>query len=117
MLLEEGSRLDAIGNVESLGRAARIAQRNAQGLVVGGQVSLRGDRPAAYAKRLVGLQVVVLAPARDIGPCDRNILAAADFKRPGEARIWNATSFREMRTRAMHAARCMGGAGGNRGKR
>ena len=115
-LFEEGSRLGAIGNIESFGRAAGIAQRNAQGLVVGGQVSLRGDRPAAHAKCLVGLQVVVLAPARDIGPCDRNILAAADLKRPGETRIWDMASNRQMRTRIMDNTR-MRGTGGNRGKR
>src|SRR5882724_10441851 len=61
--------------------------------------------------------MVVLAPARDIGPYDRGILAAAELKRPDETRIWHRTSIGEMRARAMHHPRRMHCTRGKRGKR
>src|SRR6266404_4745344 len=48
--------------------------------------------------------MVVLAPARDIGPRQRDILAAADLKRPGKTRIRNRAGIWEMRA---HATRWM----------
>ena len=42
---------------------------------------LRRDRLAAGAKRLVSREMIVLAPAGDIGPGDRRILAAGDLQR------------------------------------
>src|SRR5882762_2268637 len=49
---------------------------------------LRSDRLAAGAKRIVRQEMIVLAPARDIGPADRSILTAADLKRRGQGGIW-----------------------------
>src|SRR5713226_4665185 len=49
---------------------------------------LRRDRLATGAKRLVSPEMIVLAPARDIGPGDRSILTAGNLKRPGQTRIW-----------------------------
>src|SRR5664280_1890237 len=57
--------------------------------------------------------MVVVAPARDIGPRDRSILAAADLKRPRQTRIWDKTRRCEMRTRAR---RVMGRTRAIRGK-
>ncbi len=62
---------------------------------------LRGYRLAAGAKRLVREQMVILAPAGDIAPTERGILAAADLKRPGEAGIWQMTGFGRMPARGM----------------
>jgi hypothetical protein len=49
---------------------------------------LRGYLLAAYSKRFIGLQVIVLAPALDIAPTDRGVLGAADLKRQFEFRVW-----------------------------
>jgi hypothetical protein len=91
MFFEEGARPGAIGNLRRPRRTAGLAQRNPQGFWRCGQRVLRGDRLAAYTKRQVGREMIVVAPAGDIGEGQGNILAAADLERKGEARIWNET--------------------------
>jgi hypothetical protein len=39
--------------------------------------------------------MVILAPALEIGPRDRRILAVADLERPIEKRIWDVTGIWE----------------------
>ena len=109
MLLEEGPGPGPVVDIESSGGPAGIAQRGTQRLRFGGRLALRRYRPAAGAKRLVGEQMIVLAPARDIGPRHRCILAAADFKRPGELRIGQVTGGWKMRTRVMRSVGTMRG--------
>ena len=88
MLLEESFCLRAVGQFEAFGDLAGIAQRGAERLRIGRRRSLRRYRPAADAKRLVGGEMIVLAPAGDLGPGDRRILAAVDLKRQFELWIW-----------------------------
>src|SRR5258707_15189519 len=68
---------------------------------------LRRDRLAARAKRIVGREMVVFAPARDIGPGDRSILTAADLERQGKTRIWEMArrSIWKMPTRMIRSKR------------
>src|SRR3954451_16408356 len=106
MLFKKAFRLAGVGDVERLGRAAGIAQRNAQGFGIGGRFSLRGYRLAARAKRLVRLKMVVPAPAGHIGPCDRQVLATADLQRRGQSRIWNRSSGWRMRAWSARGIRC-----------
>src|SRR6266849_9260592 len=49
--------------------------------------------------------MVVLAPARDIGPCYWDILAAADLERPGKARVWNWPGISKVRTHIVGSVR------------
>ena len=57
--------------------------------------------------------MIVLAPARDIGPGHRRILAAADLKRQFKMRIWQGTDGAAaaetlMRTRVTRRKRIQG---------
>jgi hypothetical protein len=107
MFFEERPRLASIGNIESFGRAAGLAQRCAQCLGIDERILLLGDGSATDAKSLVGQEVIVLIPACDIGPRDRRILAAADLNRPLEARIGEGTRVRKVLTRVVGGSRVM----------
>src|SRR5207253_11202034 len=96
MLLEEGACLGAVGNLRSPRRAAGLAQRNPQRLCSGRQRVFRSDRPAACAKRPVSREMIVVAPAGDVGPGERDILAVADLERKGETRIGNRARIAKM---------------------
>src|SRR5258708_21927744 len=96
MFLEKSLGPGAVGNVERSRLPAGSAQRRAQGSGIGGRRSFRGYRLAACTKRLIGLQMIVLAPACDVGPRDRDILAAADLERPCETGIWNEARARKI---------------------
>src|SRR5260370_41713669 len=61
--------------------------------------------------------MVVLAPARDIGPRHREILAAADLERPGQARVWNRAGMWKMRAHATRRMRAMRAVRGKRSQR
>src|SRR6266851_7118989 len=61
--------------------------------------------------------MVVLAPARDIGPRHRDILTAADLERPGQARVWNGAGMWKMRAHAVRRMRASHGARGKRSQR
>ena len=87
VLLEEGFCGGAVGEFETLGDTAGIAQRRSQRFRIGRCAGLRRDRLAADPKRLVGDQMVVIAPAGDFRPGHRRILAAIDLKRQFELRI------------------------------
>ena len=87
MLFEKGFCRGAVGEIETLRYATGVAQRDAKGFRLGRQRVLRGDRLAAGAKRLVGGELVVIVPAGDLRPGERQILAAADLKRQFQLRI------------------------------
>ncbi len=108
MLLEEDLGLSPVGKIESSGGPAGISQRGTQRLRFGGRLALRRYRLAACAERLVGEQMIVLAPAHNIGPRQRRILAAADFKRPGDTGIGQGTRSLDLRTSVIRSmgARC-----------
>src|SRR5258708_14754145 len=91
MLFEERLRLGAVGKFEPFGDPAGIAQRDAKRLRIGWSHGLGGDRFAAHAKRMVGGKMIIVFPARDIGPGQRRVLAAADLQRPFEVRVWQGT--------------------------
>src|SRR5260370_25008220 len=61
--------------------------------------------------------MVVLAPARDIGPRHREILAAADLERPGQARVWNRAGMWKMRAHAVRRIRATRAVRGTRSQR
>src|SRR5205085_12112577 len=87
MLLEESFCLRLFGQFQAFRDLAGIAQRGAERLRIGRRRSLRRYRPTADAKRLVGGEMIVLVPARDLGPGHRRILAAVDLKRELKLRI------------------------------
>src|SRR5438132_2033501 len=97
MPLEESFRLQSVGQFKAPRDVAGIAQRGAERLRIGRRRSLRRYRPAAHSKRLVGGEMIVLAPARDRGPGDRRILAAVDLKREFKLWVWQMTDGRRMR--------------------
>src|SRR5260370_40920577 len=61
--------------------------------------------------------MVVLAPAHDIGPCYRDILAAADLEWPGKARGWNRPGIWAVRTHIMENMRAARTVRGKRNQR
>src|SRR5260370_39114640 len=61
--------------------------------------------------------MVVLAPAHDIGPCYRDILAAADLEWPGKARVWNRPGIWTVRTHIMENMRAARTVRGKRNQR
>src|ERR1700710_1269485 len=91
MLLEESFCLQAVGQFLTSRYAAGIAQRGTQRLGLRRRFGLRCYRLAAVAKGLVGSEMIVLAPARDVGPGDRHILRAGDLKRQFQLRIWKGS--------------------------
>ena len=97
MLLEESFRLQAIRQFQASRDVAGIAQRSAERLRIGRRHSLRRYRPAAHSKRVVGGEMIVLVPARDLGPGDRRILAAGNLKREFKRWIRQMTDGRRMR--------------------
>ncbi len=89
ILLEEGARLGAVGNLGRPRDATGIAQGRAERARIRRHRRriLRRDRLAAGAKGLEGGEMIVLAPAGNVGPGERKILAAVDRERQLELRI------------------------------
>src|SRR5215472_8199756 len=87
MRFEEDPRRGGIGNIRRTRKAAWIAQRISQGLVVGRSKILGYYRLAAGAKGLVGREVIVHAPAWNVGETKWNILAASDLQGQVETRV------------------------------
>ena len=87
IFFEEGARPGAVGNLGRARRAARFAQCHAERPRIRRRVVLRRDRLAACAKGLVGGELVVIVPAGNVGPGQREILAAGYFGRQIEFRI------------------------------
>src|SRR5262245_32822610 len=97
MLFEESFCLQAVRQFQASRDVAGLAQRGAERLRIGRRRSLRRYRPAAHSKCLVGGEMIVLAPARDLGPGDRRVLAARNLKREFKLWIWQVTDGRRMR--------------------
>src|SRR5262249_37572194 len=93
MLFEESARPGAVGNFERPGGAAGLSERRAERLGFGRSFLPPDTRDAARAKRPERLQMIVGAPAGDVAPRERRILAAADLKRPFKPRIGNGANF------------------------